>query len=221
MSEHTSERTPESNGPRAIKDIQPEHGALVRPNGPPTTLGPQAQVNPFWSETQRDEAILRACRPSHLPREIPEVAPPSTTAVSPPREAPDAVRLMFHGLLQENARLWSEREVAGPGGWGQHVMPFGSQQSMLGGVLGEPQGRDVLGALMDIMKPSWGSSFSQSDKGLLGALSMPVDLGGGWMSSRPEQGFFGGSTQAHRGNLQVQLCFNWSFFQAYATTWKF
>ena len=134
MSEHTSERTPESNGPRAIEDIQPEHGALVRPSGPPTTLGPQAQVNPFWSETQRDEAILRACRPSHLCREIPEVAPPSVTAVSPPREAPDAVGMMVHGLLQENARLWSEREVAGPGGWGQHVMPFGSQQSMLGGV---------------------------------------------------------------------------------------
>ena len=68
MSENTSEKTPDSARPKALEDIQPEHGALARPVGPPVSLGPQ--VNPFWSESMRDEAILRACRPAHLPAQV-------------------------------------------------------------------------------------------------------------------------------------------------------
>lgn len=104
MSEPTSERTPDSSGQRAIEDIRPEHGALARPSGPPTTLGPQVPVKPFWSETQRDEAILRACRPSHLPREVPEAGVGQMNSVSPPREAPDAVRMRPRELLRRSGQ---------------------------------------------------------------------------------------------------------------------
>ena len=109
MSERSSEKTPESGGVKALEDIRPKHGALTVPSGPPVTLGPE--VNHFWSESARDEAILRACRPTHLPKELPDSFAPAPTSVSPPRDAPDAVRAMVQGLVQENARLWSEREA--------------------------------------------------------------------------------------------------------------
>ena len=164
------------------------------------SLGPPVPVNPFWSETQRDEAILRACRPSHLPSA--EVSQAPVAAVSPPREVPDEFKMMIHGLLQENSRLWSEREAfSNQGGWNQTPMSGGFQQSMLGGLLGDASGhgRNPLNALLEMF--AWGQPSSQNDKGLLGALSRPVDRGGAWCSSWPEQGMFGGQTQAHRGNL--------------------
>ena len=61
-----SEKTPESNGLRAIEDVPASEGVLVRPTGPPVVLSP-ANWNPFWSEEMRDEAILRAIRPADLP----------------------------------------------------------------------------------------------------------------------------------------------------------
>lgn len=141
MSDHTSERTPDS-GHKALEDIQPEHGALVRPQGPPISLGPQ--VNPFWSEAAREEAILRACRPAHLPPESQDGQQPQVSSMSPPREPPEAFRTVMHSLLQENARLWSEREAlaAHHGAWGPHPGGFGQQQSWFGSVLGEGMGHE-------------------------------------------------------------------------------
>ena len=175
MSENASEKTPESGGPRAIEDIRPDHGALMRPQGPPVVLAPSVQVNPFWSESARDEAILRACRPTHLPSEVPEPAQHvAAPVVSPPRESQEAVRRMMQGLLQENAKLWSEREMfaSGHGNWGHAHGHFGFQQPHLGSLLGEQQGpmRNPLGPMFEAVKSMWGPMFQQQDRGLLGPL---------------------------------------------------
>ena len=102
-----SEKTPDSSQ-KALEDIRPEHGALARPVGPPTTLGPA--INPFWSESAREEAILRACRPAHLPSSAddppPQVYQQAMTSVSPQRDIPDAVKAMVQSLVQENSRLY-------------------------------------------------------------------------------------------------------------------
>ena len=206
MSENASEKTPESGGPRAIEDIRPEHGALVRPQGQPVALGPSVQVNPFWSESAREEAILRACRPSHLPSEVPEpVQHVAAPVVSPPRESQEAVRMMMQGLLQENAKLWSEREMfaSGHGNWGQAHGQFGFQQPHMGSLLGEQQGpmRNPLGPMFEAVKSMWGPMFQQQDRGLLGPLSMPGDRNGVFPPSRTESGWLGSQMHLPRGNL--------------------
>ena len=85
------ESAKEDQGVLAIEDIAAKEGALVAvtgellPYGPPTTYGPQrreesrkkdgkghgtsrpVEVNPFWSQTVKDEAMLRAMRPAGLP----------------------------------------------------------------------------------------------------------------------------------------------------------
>ena len=79
------------DGPLALEDARPEPvevdpGALVVALGPPTTYGPQRRedrrrdgkgqgsgggqaldINPFWSQTLKDEVMLRAMRPTSLP----------------------------------------------------------------------------------------------------------------------------------------------------------
>ena len=70
----TSERTPESGGLRAIEDAGPADGVMALPAGPPVVLGPE-NWNPFWSESVRDEAVLRAIRPADLPQESLELQP--------------------------------------------------------------------------------------------------------------------------------------------------
>ena len=54
---------------------------------------------------------LRTC-PARVPEPVQHVAAP---VVSPPRESQEAVRMMMQGLLQENAKLWSEREMFASG----------------------------------------------------------------------------------------------------------
>ena len=202
MSENTSERTPDS-GQKALEDIQPEHGALVRPQGPPTSLGPQ--VNPFWSEAARDEAILRACRPAHLPPESQEVQHPQVSSMSPPRDPPEVFRTMMQSLLQENARLWSEREAfaAHHGAWGPQPGGFGQQQSWFGSVLGEGMGheRNVMGAVMEALKASMGSMPSPKERGMLGNLGMPVEHSGSGLFPRQDAGFLGGCGSMAKGSL--------------------
>lgn len=54
MSEEASlEKTPESGEIRALEDIPASAGAMTRPVGQPTVLGP-ANWNPFWSEGLKD-----------------------------------------------------------------------------------------------------------------------------------------------------------------------
>lgn len=200
MSEPPSERTPESGGQKALEDIQPEHGALVLPQGAPVSLGPQ--INPFWSETARDEAILRACRPAHLPQESQE-GPSQVPSVSPPREPSEALKVMMSGLLQENARLWSEREAfaASQNAWRQQASSYGPPQSWLGNVLGEGMGheRNAMSALMEVMRSSWNAP--QKDRGLLGALANPPEYGHGGFFPRHDQGFPGGCGAMAKGSL--------------------
>ena len=130
------------------------------------SLGPQ--VNPFWSGAARNEAILRACRPAHLPQDLPDSFQPVPAAVSPPREMPDAVKSMVQGLLQENARLWSEREAmtAFQGGW-SHGSQFPWPQGVWGD--GQVQGKGPMGVVMEALRSSVGSSSAHKDKGMLGA----------------------------------------------------
>ena len=105
MSEERSEQTPESDvGRPALEDIGPEQGAVVSADGKHLTQSPMPVLNPFWSESARDEALLRALRPEHLPPESSEELLP-VSVPSPPREEGEAVRRLIQGLVQENARL--------------------------------------------------------------------------------------------------------------------
>ena len=86
------ESAKEETGALALEDVPPEAGVLalasqeLLPLGPPTTYGPHRReesrkkdgkglggqpaplVNPFWSQSMKDEAMLRAMRPSSLPQ---------------------------------------------------------------------------------------------------------------------------------------------------------
>ena len=86
------ESAKEEAGNLALEDAPPEAGIVavisqeMVPRGPPTTYGPHRReesrkkdgkgvgghpaplVNPFWSQTMKDEAMLRAMRPSSLPQ---------------------------------------------------------------------------------------------------------------------------------------------------------
>ena len=201
MSEQASEKTPESGGQKALEDIQPEHGAMVRPQGTPTVLGPQ--INPFWSESARDEAILRACRPAHLPQESQEAFPPQVSSVSPPREPAEAFRVMMNNLMRENAGLWTEREaeMASQNMWRQQPCSYGPQQSWLGSVLGEGLGheRRAVREFMEVMKASL--TAAPKDPGLLGPLALPADVGSGVFFPRHDVGPSGGYGSLTKGSL--------------------
>ena len=193
MSEGNSEKTPDSN-PKAIEDIQPSHGAMVGPVGPPVTLGPG--VNPFWTGSAREEAILRACRPTHLPQEGTEPFPQATTSISPPREQPEAFRMMMQSLLEENAGLWSERESmsAGHAGWVHGHGAGGLQQAWLGGMRGEGHGgdRNPMSMVMDLLRSSITPQSQPGDRGLLGHLAMPGERSSGFPCHQPGLGVHGG-----------------------------
>ena len=62
--EATSEKTPES-GVRAIEDVRPNDGVMMRPTGPPTVLGP-SNWNPFWSEGMSDSTCRLASDPAGI-----------------------------------------------------------------------------------------------------------------------------------------------------------
>ena len=79
----TSELTPEFGGLRAIEDAGPSDGILARLTGPPVVLGPE-NWNPFWLESVRDEAVLRAIRPVDLPpQQSLELLPAEGQGISP------------------------------------------------------------------------------------------------------------------------------------------
>ena len=168
-----SEKTPESNGLRAIEDVPPSEGVVALPSGPPVVLSP-ANWNPFWSEEMRDEAILRALRPADLP-ESPELLSTEPSAVSPPKDGSEAVRAVIQGLVAENARLWSERDA-----WmhAQHHgrMSFSQDQWChpqpwpMSAVEGLARDRSFVGSMFEAVKMSVGSPGVPKDKGLLGAL---------------------------------------------------
>ena len=54
VGEHFGKNKTGSNGQKALEDIKAEHGAMVRPSGPPVSLGPN--VNPFWSGAARERS---------------------------------------------------------------------------------------------------------------------------------------------------------------------
>ena len=80
---------------------------LKGPEGPPQVLGP-GDLNPFWSEKAKEEAVLKAMRPSSLP-EPGNDDPGAGSSWSPQREA-WAVETMMRGVAEENGRLWQELE---------------------------------------------------------------------------------------------------------------
>ena len=52
-------KTPSEGEGRTCTDLVPLKG----PEGPPQVLGP-GDLNPFWSEKAKEEAVLKAMRPS-------------------------------------------------------------------------------------------------------------------------------------------------------------
>ncbi|CAK9080955.1 unnamed protein product, partial [Durusdinium trenchii] len=122
----------EDQGALAIQDIAASEGALVvasqalLPHGPPTTYGPQrredgrskkdgkghgttrqVEVNPFWSQTVKDEAMLRAMRPAGLPE-----ASTSTTrpTASGGEEMGVDIQEVLRAVMSQNSML--KRELA-------------------------------------------------------------------------------------------------------------
>ena len=159
------EKTPESVQ-KAIED-----GAVVEGKiGDPRALGPQGSVevptNPFWSSFARDEATLKALRPSSLPAEpvgTSEMARLTTPKDQMPGELQQA--LMLRSVLEENARLWNEMEKmkamllggvpsgsASNSGLGMNLMGQATSSSGMLSWLGKPStgsGSGLLGSLMD------------------------------------------------------------------------
>ena len=121
-----SEKTPESVEVKALEDLKAEHGALRpcgdsgEPSGRPVSYGPgDGAMNPFWSETTREEALLRSMRPLELPAPGDQVVEGSLKQpyYSPPKDMdPVMMQAMFQKLVEENARLWAERQMTGFGG---------------------------------------------------------------------------------------------------------
>lgn len=146
---------------------------MVAPSDTPVVLSPV--VNPFWSESARDEAMLRAIRPADLPDSSPELRPAEAGVVSPPKEEGlEAVRMLFQGLVSENARLWSERDAwqqgQRSGGWPAPPTSWHSPSSGFGGQ-GQPHGeRGFVGSMFDVMRTLMGAQRGRKEEGLLGAL---------------------------------------------------
>ena len=172
-------------------------------------------MNPFWSERFQDEAVLRALRPADLPVEPPELLPDS--ALSPPKEGVEAFRTFLHGLMSENARLWTEREswAAGQGnhGWGNPSLAFNHPPPWVYGMMSEGQQREknMMDSLLEALRSSWVSSGHGEQKGLLGPLSSGGDCGGrgavhGLSGDQGGlHGHLGGATCKSHGSVQSCL----------------
>ena len=101
---------------------------------------------------------------------------------SPPKEGAEAFRMFLHGLMSENARLWSERESWSAGqanhGWGNP--PFNHPPPWMYGMMSEGQHREknVMESMLESLRSSWVSPGRDGGKGLLGPLSNGRDCGG-------------------------------------------
>ena len=108
------------------------------------------------------------------------------------------------GLMQENARLWSEREaMVGHGAWRQHPGACGPPQSWAGSVMGEGFGqeRTMVHAMMEAMRSSMGVVAPPKDRGMLGAPATPIEHGHGGFFHGHDSGFLGGFGASTKGNL--------------------
>ena len=118
----------EEGGTLALEDAPPEAGvvALVSqellPVGPPTSYGPQRreesrkkdgkgfgghpvpQVNPFWSQTMKDEAMLRAMRPTSLPQS----SAPSTGEMATEDAVGMDLKEVMKAVMAQNSMLKRE-----------------------------------------------------------------------------------------------------------------
>ena len=128
------ESAKEEQGALAIEDIAASEGALVvasqalLPHGPPTTYGPQrrddgrskkdgkghgtsrqVEVNPFWSQTIKDEAMLRAMRPAGLPDASTSTARPTASGGD---EMGVDIQEVLRAVMSQNSML----KRAGVGG---------------------------------------------------------------------------------------------------------
>ena len=126
------ESAKEEQGALAIEDIAASEGALVvasqalLPHGPPTTYGPQrrddgrskkdgkghgtsrqVEVNPFWSQTIKDEAMLRAMRPAGLPDASTSTARPTASGGE---EMGVDIQEVLRAVMSQNSML--KRELA-------------------------------------------------------------------------------------------------------------
>ncbi|CAJ1345176.1 unnamed protein product [Effrenium voratum] len=88
--------------------VAPASGGCTPPRGSPVVYGPvgrgSCDVNPFWSQSTKEEVILQATRPSSLPEPIPTEA---EVQISPPREGLDW-DLALTSIVEENLRLRKE-----------------------------------------------------------------------------------------------------------------
>ena len=114
-------------------------------------------------------------------------------------------QLAVQGLMQENARLWSEREAfaASQACWNPPQPAYGPDQ-WLGVGVGGGQGydRNCMGAVMDVLKASVGSLMPHQEQSLyLGALAPLGDRGSGFPFSTPGSGVHGGHGSFSRANL--------------------
>lgn len=115
--------TPNSGEVKALEDIRPEHGAVVpaSPAGPPQSLGPtghgvQPEINDFWSERAKTDAIVRSMRPAALPDNdqglpnLHEFIGPERTMNSPGSEPGMnlGIQMVMRGIADENLKLRQE-----------------------------------------------------------------------------------------------------------------
>ena len=76
----------------------------------------------------------------------------------------EAFRTFLHGLMSENARLWTEREswAAGQGnhGWGKPSLAFNHPPPWVYGMMSEGQQREknMMDSLLEALRSSWVSS---------------------------------------------------------------
>lgn len=121
--------TPQSEEQKlALEDIRAEHGALVpaSPVGQPQVLGPPAghggssEVNAFWSEKVKNEAILRAMRPAALPgddgdglQHLQEFLGEKQMATSPGSDPGTLLggNMLMRVMADENAKLKQELQA--------------------------------------------------------------------------------------------------------------
>ena len=131
----------------------------------------------FWAPTRTTLSGPSECR---MKPEGTELLPDPGS--SPPKEGAEAFRMFLHGLMSENARLWSERESWSAGqanhGWGNP--PFNHPPPWMYGMMSEGQHREknVMESMLESLRSSWVSPGRDGGKGLLGPLSNGRDCGG-------------------------------------------
>ena len=154
---------------------------LKPPEGPPQALGP-SQVNP-WSERAKDEALLKAMRPSTLP----DHQAGDAQVVAPGRSQRGA----GERVVEENTRLWhyiDQMQKAKDRAYQQMQANFG--EKMVGAAMRGPVAAG----------PAWDRQWRLVAMGIAPGRTALLAWGGGGSWSADGQGF--GSARAHHPSWQ-------------------